>query len=122
MLVSNVPAAIQGAELLGSLVFKNAGVGYKVIPVNSGTADVAPQLQAAVSWGAKAIGLTGDVTLCSSFLKGYQTLGLTDRQGAASDVDAAHGPALRRHYLCLQRQGHPAAAERLLAGKRRRHP
>jgi branched-chain amino acid transport system substrate-binding protein len=78
MLVSNVPAAIQGAELLGGLVFKNAGIGYKVIPVNSGTADVTPQLQAAVSWGAKAIGLTGDVTLCSSFLKGYQTLGLTE--------------------------------------------
>jgi branched-chain amino acid transport system substrate-binding protein len=78
MLVSNVPAAIQGAELLGSLVFKNAGIAYKVIPVNSGTADVTPQLQAAVSWGAKAIGLTGDVTLCSSFLKGYQTLGLTE--------------------------------------------
>lgn len=78
MLVSNVPAAIQGAELLGGLVFKNAGVGYKVIPVNPGTADVTPQLQAAVSWGAKAIGLTGDVTLCSSFLKGYQTLGLNE--------------------------------------------
>jgi branched-chain amino acid transport system substrate-binding protein len=77
MLVSNVPAAIQGAELLGSLVFKNAGVGFKVIPVNPGTADVTPQLEAAVSWGAKAIGLTGDVTLCSSFLKGYQSLGLT---------------------------------------------
>jgi len=78
MLVSNVPAAIQGARLLGSLVFANAGVGYKVIPVNPGTADVTPQLQAAASWGAKAIGLTGDVTLCSSFLKGYQTLGLTE--------------------------------------------
>jgi branched-chain amino acid transport system substrate-binding protein len=78
MLVSNVPAAIQGAELLGGLVFKNAGVDYKVIPVNPGTADVTPQLEAAVSWGAKAIGLTGDVTLCSSFLKGYQTLSLTE--------------------------------------------
>jgi branched-chain amino acid transport system substrate-binding protein len=30
-----------------------------------------------VTWGATAIGLTGDVTLCSSFLKGYQTLSLT---------------------------------------------
>jgi branched-chain amino acid transport system substrate-binding protein len=77
MLVSNVPAAIQGAEVFGSLVFKNAGVGFKVIPVNPGTADVTPQLEAAVSWGAKAIGLTGDVTLCSSFLKGYQTLSLS---------------------------------------------
>jgi len=78
MLVSNVPSAIQAAQLLGGLVFQNAGVGYKVIPVNSGTADVTPQLEAAVSWGAKAIGLTGDVTLCSSFLKGYQTLALTE--------------------------------------------
>jgi branched-chain amino acid transport system substrate-binding protein len=78
MLVSNVPSAISGAELLGSLVFKNAGVGFKVIPVNAGTADVTPQLEAAVSWGAKAIGMTGDVTLCSSFLKGYQTLSLTE--------------------------------------------
>ena len=42
---------------------ENTGVGYKVIPVNPGTADVTPQLEAAVSWGAKAIGLTGDVTL-----------------------------------------------------------
>jgi branched-chain amino acid transport system substrate-binding protein len=78
MLVSNVPSAISGAELLGGLVFKNAGVGFKVIPVNPGTADVTPQLEAAVSWGAKAIGMTGDVTLCSSFLKGYQTLSLTE--------------------------------------------
>jgi branched-chain amino acid transport system substrate-binding protein len=78
MLVSNVPAAITGAEQLGSLVFRAAGVGYKVIPVNIGTADMTPQLQAAVSWGAKAIGITGDVTLCSSFLKGYQTLSLTE--------------------------------------------
>jgi branched-chain amino acid transport system substrate-binding protein len=78
MLVSNVPAAITGAEQLGSLVFRAAGVGYKVIPVSPGTADMTPQLQAAVSWGAKAIGITGDVTLCSSFLKGYQTLSLAE--------------------------------------------
>ena len=94
MLVSNVPAAITGAEQLGGLVFKNAGVGYKVIPVNPGTADVTPQLQAAVSWGAKAIGLTGDVTLCSSFLKGYQTLGLTEPKYVLGHLP---GPEHLRH-------------------------
>jgi branched-chain amino acid transport system substrate-binding protein len=77
MLVENVPSAISGAELLGGLVFKNAGVAFKIIPVNPGTADMTPQLQAAASWGAKAIGMTGDVTFCGSFLKGYQTLSLT---------------------------------------------
>ena len=75
-LVDNVPAAIQGAQVLGGLVFKAAGVGYTVIPVNTGTADMSPQLQSAVSSGADAVGMVGDVTFCSSFLQAYNTLGL----------------------------------------------
>ena len=74
--VENVPAAIQGAQVLGSLVYKAAGVGFDVVPVNPGTADISPQLQSAVAGGADAVGMVGDVTLCSSFLKGYETLGL----------------------------------------------
>lgn len=76
-LVDNVPAAIQGAQALGSLVFKAAGVGFTVIPINPGTADLSPQMQSAVSGGADALGMVGDVTLCSSFLQAYNTLGLT---------------------------------------------
>ena len=75
-LVENVPAAIQGAQALGGIVYKAAGVDLQVVPVNPGTADVTPQLQTAVSGGANAVGVIGDVTLCSSFLKGYETLGL----------------------------------------------
>jgi len=74
--VDNVPAAIQGAQVLGGLVFKAAGVGYTVIPVNTGTADMSPQLQSAVSDGADAVGMVGDVTFCSSFLQAYNTLDL----------------------------------------------
>jgi branched-chain amino acid transport system substrate-binding protein len=76
-LVENVPAAIQGAQLLGAIVFKAAGVGFSVIPVNPGTADMSPQLQSAVSGGAQAVGMVGDVTFCSSFLQAYNTLNLT---------------------------------------------
>jgi branched-chain amino acid transport system substrate-binding protein len=76
-LVSNVPAAIQGAQVFGALVFKAAGVGFQVIPVNDGTADMSPQLQSAVSAGASAVGMVGDVTFCTSFLQAYQTLALT---------------------------------------------
>jgi branched-chain amino acid transport system substrate-binding protein len=76
-LVDNVPAAIQGAQALGGLVFKAAGVGFTVIPVNTGTADMSPQLQSAVSGGADAVGMVGDVTFCSSFLQAYNTLDLT---------------------------------------------
>jgi branched-chain amino acid transport system substrate-binding protein len=75
-LVDNVPAAIQGAQVLGGLVFKAAGVGFTVIPVNTGTADMSPQLQTAVSGGADAVGMVGDVTFCSSFLQAYNTLAL----------------------------------------------
>ena len=76
LLVDNVPAAIQGAQVLGGLVFKAAGVAYTVVPVDTGTADMSPQLQSAVSGGADAVGLVGDVTFCSSFLKAYNTLDL----------------------------------------------
>jgi branched-chain amino acid transport system substrate-binding protein len=75
-LVSNVPSAIQGAQVLGGLVFKAAGVGFQVVPANPGTADMSPQLQSAVSGGADAIGIVGDVTLCTSFLQAYSTLAL----------------------------------------------
>ncbi len=74
--MDNVPAAIQGAQALGGLVFKAAGVGFTVIPVNTGTADMSPQLQSAVSGGARAVGMVGDVTFCSSFLQAYNTLAL----------------------------------------------
>ena len=76
-IVSNVPAAIQGTQIFGGLVFKNAGVGFQAIPANVGSADLTPELQSAVSGGASAIGIVGDVTLCSSFFSAYKTLSLT---------------------------------------------
>lgn len=75
-LVENVPAAIQGAQALGGIVYKAAGIGFTVIPINPGTADISPQMQSAVSGGAQAVGMVGDVTLCSSFLQAYNTLAL----------------------------------------------
>jgi branched-chain amino acid transport system substrate-binding protein len=77
MLVIDVPAATQGAQALGGIVFKNAGVDFSVITAPPGTPDLTPQLQDAVSQGADAVGVTGDVTFCTSFLKAYQTLALT---------------------------------------------
>ncbi|HTU37148.1 MAG TPA: ABC transporter substrate-binding protein [Acidimicrobiales bacterium] len=75
-LVENVPSAIQGTQELGGIVYKAAGVGLDVVPVNPGTADASPQLQSAVSSGADAVGVIGDVTMCSTFLKAYNTLSL----------------------------------------------
>lgn len=76
MIVIDVPSATQAAEPLGGQVFANAGVEYEVITAPPGTPDLTPQLQAAVDGGADAVGLTGDVTFCTSFLQAYQTLAL----------------------------------------------
>ena len=77
LIVTDVPAATQGATAIGGIVFKNAGVDYEVTPVTPGTPDITPQLQAAIDGGADALGFTGDVTFCTTFLQAYQTLGLS---------------------------------------------
>jgi branched-chain amino acid transport system substrate-binding protein len=77
MLATNGAGVIDAAGALGNIVFGHAGVAFEVIPVDVGTADMTPQLQSAVDGGADAIAMTGDLTFCSSFLQGYQTLALT---------------------------------------------
>jgi branched-chain amino acid transport system substrate-binding protein len=76
MIVIDVPSASQAAEQLGGIVFGNAGVDFETIAAAPGTPDLTPQLQTAVDGGADAIGVTGDVTFCTSFLQAYQTLAL----------------------------------------------
>ena len=77
LLVDSTPAALQSVQTLGGIVYKAAGVDLQIVPVTPGTADVTSQLQTAVSGGANAVGVIGDLTLCNSFLKGYETLHLT---------------------------------------------
>ena len=74
-LVSDQAAAVQGAQVLGQLVFQNAGVGFEVMPANAGVADMTPQLRTAVAGGASAVGLLGSPSLCRSFLQSYKMLG-----------------------------------------------
>ena len=76
MVVIDVPSASQAAEQLGGLVFGKAGVDFDTVAAAPGTPDLTPQVQAAADGGAEAIGVTGDVTFCTSFLQAYQTLGL----------------------------------------------
>lgn len=74
MIVIDVPSATQAAEQLGGIVFGNAGVEFQVVTAAPGTPDLIPQLQSAVDGGAQAVGVTGDVTFCTSFLQAFQTL------------------------------------------------
>jgi branched-chain amino acid transport system substrate-binding protein len=73
----DVPAAVAGAQQLGTAFFKTAGVGLDIVAVSPGTADMTPQMQAALSKGVKSFGLIGDVAFCTSALKAIRTLGFT---------------------------------------------
>jgi branched-chain amino acid transport system substrate-binding protein len=75
-LVDSTPATLQTVQTLGGIVYKAAGIILQTEPVDPGTADVSAQLQAAVSGGATAVGVIGDLTLCNSFLQGYEKLHL----------------------------------------------
>lgn len=77
MLAIDGPAVLQAVNGLGGVVFRKAGVAFQSIPVPVGTADMTPQLQAAVSGGADAVSMVGDLTFCTSWLQAYQTLGLS---------------------------------------------
>jgi branched-chain amino acid transport system substrate-binding protein len=76
LLVDSTPATLQTVQTLGGIVYKAAGVTLQTVPVSPGTADVSAPLRTAVSAGANAVGVIGDVTMCTSFLKGYETLHL----------------------------------------------
>lgn len=76
MITIDVPSATRAAEQLGAMVFGNAKVPYSVVKVAPGTPDMTAQVQAAISDGATALGVTGDVTFCTSFFQAYQALGL----------------------------------------------
>ena len=71
----DVPAVAAGAQI-AKAVFGKVGVKLDVTPVAPGTPDMTPQLAAAKTNGADAIGVLGDPAFCTSFLQGYQTLGL----------------------------------------------
>ncbi len=76
MLATDGPAVLQAVNGIGGIVFRNAGVGFQTIAVPVGTADMTPQMQAAVKGGADAISMVGDLTFCTSWLQAYQTLNL----------------------------------------------
>ncbi|MGH9027496.1 MAG: ABC transporter substrate-binding protein, partial [Acidimicrobiia bacterium] len=76
LLAIDVPGVSEAIEGLGGTVFGNADVEFEGVPAPQGTADMTPQVQAAVDDGADALGMIGDVTFCSSFLQAYQTLAL----------------------------------------------
>lgn len=73
--VIDVPAAADPLEAAAPIFFGNAGVEVEVVRIPPGTADLTPQIQAAIADGADHLSMIGDVTFCTSVLQAVDTLG-----------------------------------------------
>lgn len=74
VIIENVPSVVLGAQVIGNLVFKAAGVGFDVITANPNATDLKPELSSALSGGASAVGVGGNTGFCAAFLRAYSSL------------------------------------------------
>ncbi len=75
ILVTDVPAASGPIAAIGGTIYKNAGVALDVVAVPPGTADMTPQVQAALSKNPGQFSIVGDPTFCTSAIKAIKTVG-----------------------------------------------
>jgi branched-chain amino acid transport system substrate-binding protein len=75
ILVIDVPSASGPISAIGTKFYKNAGVDLDVVTVPPGTADMTPQVQAALSKNPGQFSVVGDPTFCASAIKAIKTVG-----------------------------------------------
>jgi ABC-type branched-subunit amino acid transport system substrate-binding protein len=74
----DVPAA-KALPTFAKPLFAKAGIDLTTTFVPLGTPDLTPQIQAALSSGAKEFYTAGDISLCTNTLKALKTLGFTGK-------------------------------------------
>lgn len=74
VIVENESSVVLGTQVIGSLVFKSAGVGFDVITADPNATNLRPEVQQALAGGASALGVGGNVGFCAAFLKAYVAL------------------------------------------------
>ena len=99
LMVINVPAAAGPAQQLAPLLGANAGVQVKVVTVPTGSADMSPQVAAALKDNPDGFFMLGDPTFCTSALKAIKTLAPTKKVwGIDRCIGAAGGASIPGGY------------------------
>jgi branched-chain amino acid transport system substrate-binding protein len=73
----NVPEAVGPVQQLGGAFYKNAGATLNAVPIPAGTADMTPQIQAALNKNPDQVSIIGLDSFCISALDALNTLGYT---------------------------------------------
>ncbi|MFD6453373.1 MULTISPECIES: ABC transporter substrate-binding protein [unclassified Nocardia] len=77
VLTVDSPVAVEPLTKLGPLAFGNAGAQADVVAIPLGTADMTPQIQAALEKKPDMFHLLGDVSFCAAAIKAMRTLNAT---------------------------------------------
>lgn len=73
-LTLDTPAAVDPANQLMVPVFKNVGIKLSVVAIPPGTADMTPQVQAAIANNPGLVHITGNDTFCISAMQALRSL------------------------------------------------
>ncbi|OHV28586.1 branched-chain amino acid ABC transporter substrate-binding protein [Pseudofrankia sp. EUN1h] len=82
--VIDVPAALHSAQEVAPPLFEKAGIGYELIRVAPGTADMTPQMQQVISNKSDEVFIIGNDSFCISAMQGLKAVGFTGTISAIS--------------------------------------
>ncbi|OHV55575.1 branched-chain amino acid ABC transporter substrate-binding protein [Pseudofrankia sp. BMG5.36] len=82
--VIDVPAALHSAQDIAPPLFQKAGIGYELVRVAPGTADMTPQMQQIVSNKSDEVFIIGNDSFCISAMNGLKSVGFTGTISAIS--------------------------------------
>ncbi|MDT3443189.1 ABC transporter substrate-binding protein [Pseudofrankia sp. BMG5.37] len=92
-IVIDVPAALHSVQEVAPPLFAKAGVGYELVRVAPGTADMTPQMQQVVSNGSNQVFIIGNDAFCISAMNGLKAVGFT---GTISGISQCITDATRK--------------------------
>ncbi|OHV30456.1 branched-chain amino acid ABC transporter substrate-binding protein [Pseudofrankia sp. EUN1h] len=82
--VIDVPAALHSAQDIAPPLFQKAGIGYELVRVAPGTADMTPQMQQIADNGSDEVFIIGNDAFCISAMNGLKAVGFTGTISAIS--------------------------------------
>ncbi|MDT3440148.1 MULTISPECIES: ABC transporter substrate-binding protein [unclassified Pseudofrankia] len=83
-IVIDVPAALHSAQEIAPPLFQKAGIGYELVRIAPGTADMTPQMQQIASNGSDEVFIIGNDSFCISAMNGLKAVGFTGTISAIS--------------------------------------
>jgi branched-chain amino acid transport system substrate-binding protein len=77
IIIIDVPSATGPVKALATPLYAGLGIGLDVVPIALGTPDMTPQIQQAISAGAKSFSVIGTASFVGSAMKGLKQLGFS---------------------------------------------